>query len=104
MAGSELFDIYASAISSAVVGFMLGRFSRKTEPITLAEIQRYMHRVVNAEQADEKYNLTRKMLHDAKRRTMPRFDAGDPAKVYRMRTRRPAPRRVSIDPRDLGNS
>lgn len=73
-------------ISNAVAWF-LGRHNRRPET-SFADIQRYMYKVVNAEEAESRYNLTRAMLHDAKRRTMPRDDAREPARISRMRIRR----------------
>jgi hypothetical protein len=74
-------------------GVWIGWALKPTTPVSITDLQAYMNRVVNAEEADERFNLTRKMLHDADRRTMPRVDAGATAKVYRMRRRRRVYRR-----------
>lgn len=71
-------------------GYWLGRTTARPK-VDIDAVRQYMQQVVNAEEADERYNLTRKMLHDANRRTMPRANSGDPAKVYKMRTRRERP-------------
>lgn len=83
---------FISLLTGGGLGWVLCATYRDKEPVELEDIQEYMQRVVNAEEADERFNLTRKMLHDANRRTMPRSDSRGPAKVYHMR-RRSAPRR-----------
>jgi hypothetical protein len=90
LAGGGMAIFYPASIWFAA---HMGRRQAMLDKITRPDIQRYMHRVVNAEEADERYNLTRKMLHDAKRRTMPRPDSGKEARVSKMRVRRRVVRR-----------
>lgn len=74
------------ALAGATGGFFVFRYY--LTPPSGADVQRYMQRVVNVEEVEERHNLVRKELHDAGRRTMPRPDAGPPAKVHKMRARR----------------
>lgn len=67
------------------VGYAL---KSKTLRPDVEDIGKFMAKLVNLEEVDERFNLTKKMLHDANRRTMPRFDAGAPARISTMRVRR----------------
>jgi hypothetical protein len=83
----ELVGYFGSLLTGGMLGYIAGRLTNSAD-VTQENIQHFMRKVVNAEEADERFNLTRKMLHDANRRTMPRADATEPAKVYRMRKRK----------------
>jgi hypothetical protein len=81
-------------VVGGVLGFLCrGWFGNRPE-VTLDDVAEYMAQVVNVEEAQYNYNLTRKMLHDANRRVMPRSDSGASARVHRMRKRRVVKRRA----------
>lgn len=87
-----MLDTVISAGAGGLGGFVLGAsmcwYYIGNKSADLDTVKEYMNRVVNAEESEERYNLTRKMMHDAKRRTMPRSDAGAPARVHTVKKRR----------------
>ena len=84
--------LFGGTITGGVVGYVVRGFTHRLQ-VTQEDIGRFMAKVVNLEEADERFNLTRKMLMKAGRRTMPRFDSGAPAKVSTMKKRRKGSRR-----------
>ena len=84
----SLVEIYGSLMVGGGLGWLCRGWFGNRPDVTIEDVAKYMAQVVNVEQAQENYNLTRKMLHDANRRTMPRSDSRSSARVHRMRRRR----------------
>jgi len=88
------YAVTAAIMASVAIGFLLGcwlgPFLHK--PVEIAQLSTLMTRIVHNEEAEVQRNQTRRMLHDAKRRTMRVGDSGPPAKVTRMRVRSRRPR------------
>jgi len=82
---------YAAIGAASMLSFALGLWARPflylklfTKVVEPQELSALMDRIVNQEEAEERRNEIRRMLHDSGRRTM-RLDGGAPAKVHRMR-------------------
>lgn len=85
---------YAAILAALLLGFTVGYVVRLflSKPVEIAQLSTLMTRIVHNEEAEVQRNQTRRMLHDAKRRTMRVGDSGPPAKVTRMRVRSRRPR------------
>lgn len=77
---------WAAIGAASMLSFMLGLWARPFL-LKLPDQQQFLDRIVNQEEAEERRNQIRRMLHDANRRTM-RLDGGLPAKVHKMRRKR----------------
>lgn len=81
-----------ACVATALVFFTIGWILSPTKLIAPKDMSMLMTRIVHNEEAEVQRNQTRRMLHDAKRRTMRVGDSGPPAKVTRMRVRSRRPR------------
>lgn len=77
---------WAAILAASMLSFVLGLWARPFLS-KMPDQQQFMDRIINQEEAEERRNQIRRMLHDSNRRTM-RLDGGLPAKVHKMRRKR----------------
>lgn len=81
-----------AALSSITTGgtayFLAWLVHGRQPPPSADDITEFMDRVVAAEEVEARERRLRRMLHDADRHSLPRTDAGPPARVTTMRIRR----------------